>query len=191
MHLSEAHRHYLLRAARNAIRTALRIPLLPVPEGDVIPEELRENRATFVTLTLRGELRGCIGTLDAHRPLIADVEDNARMAAFEDSRFAPLQPDEEPGIHIHISILSPPEPMSVTGREDLLRQLQPGVDGLILRDGIHRATFLPSVWEQLPHPEDFLFHLFRKAGLRSSAWSPTLTCHRYTTESFGEPGPQN
>ena len=151
------------------------------------PEPLRAIRATFVTLERHADLRGCIGVLDAFRPLIVDVAQNAFAAAFEDPRFPPLRAAEYPELTLKISVLTPAEPLVFGSEADLLDQIRPGVDGLILRDGGQRGTFLPSVWEQLPHPRDFLAHLKRKAGLPMGYWSDRLQVLRYGSESFGGP----
>lgn len=143
---------------------------------------LQAEGATFVTLEIAGELRGCIGTLEAWRPLAVDVSHNAYAAAFRDPRFPPLAPAEEDRIDIHISLLSRPQPLTVRDEADLLRQLRPGIDGLILSEGNRRGTFLPSVWEQLPDPRDFLAHLKRKAGLPPAHWSATIRVERYTSD---------
>ena len=146
---------------------------------------LREQRASFVTINLQGQLRGCIGHLQAFQALVQDVAENAFAAAFRDPRFSPLRAEEFPPLQVHISVLSPAEPMTFTSESDLIAQLRPGVDGLILEDGPARGTFLPSVWDSLPDPEDFLRHLKNKAGLPSRHWSPDLRIYRYQTESFG------
>lgn len=173
----------LLRVASDSIRHGFKDGSpLPVRVED-FPESLRPERATFVTLQKAGQLRGCIGMLEACRPLVADVAENAFAAAFEDPRFPPLAPLELDGLDIHVSILSPPEPMSVQDEADLLRQLRPGIDGLIIEDGPRRATFLPSVWEELPDPAAFLQHLKRKAGFRPDHWSRSFRASRYTAES--------
>jgi AmmeMemoRadiSam system protein A len=148
--------------------------------------DLKAIRASFVTLNRHGRLRGCIGHLEAVQPLVNDVAENAFAAAFRDPRFAPLTQSEWPDVEIHLSILTPPEPMEFTDEADLVRQIRPGEDGLILRDGPNRGTFLPSVWESLPEPVDFLIHLKHKAGLAANHWSEQLEVHRYRTESFGE-----
>ena len=148
------------------------------------PPPLREPGASFVTLKLHGELRGCIGSLEAHRPLAEDVAHNAYAAAFADPRFPPLTDHELTEVDFHLSILSPAVPMSFNSEADLLRQLRPGIDGLILEDGIHRGTFLPSVWESLPDAAQFFQQLKRKAGLPTDHWSSTLKVARYTCESF-------
>lgn len=148
------------------------------------PEALRRHRASFVTLTERGALRGCIGALQAHQPLAQDVAEHAFAAAFQDPRFPPLRPHELDGLDIKISVLGPPEPLPAADTDSLLRLLRPGEDGLILKDGPHQATFLPSVWAQLPDPRDFIAALKRKAGLPPDYESPTLRAWHYTTEEF-------
>lgn len=158
-------------------------PLSPAP--DAYPAIPAQAGASFVTLHRHGELRGCIGSLEAHQPLLEDVAHNAFAAAFSDPRFPPLKESEMSDLEIHISLLSPARPMAFQSETDLLQQLRPGVDGLVLEEGRHRGTFLPSVWEQLPAPELFLRHLKQKAGLPPDYWSDTLQVSRYTTESFG------
>jgi len=184
--LNEQQRDILLKTARASIRTGLSKghPLAVNPAD--FEEALQAERATFVTLNEHGELRGCIGHLEAIQPLIKDVADNAFSAAFQDSRFPPVSDKEFDQLEIHISVLSPPQPLSFISEEDLLRQIRPGVDGLILQDGYYRGTFLPSVWEQLPGKEEFLAHLKLKAGLPANYWSDSLRVSRYTTESFSE-----
>lgn len=151
---------------------------------DDYPPLLRTPRATFVTLQINGRLRGCIGSLEAHRPLVIDVTHNAYAAAFNDPRFPPLTAIEQNALAIHISLLSLPTLINFTSEADLLIQLRPGVDGLILEERGRRGTFLPSVWESLAHPRDFLQHLKLKAGLPENYWSPTIRISRYTTEYF-------
>lgn len=188
MSLSNEDRRVVIEMAKQAIEYALRSAdhqKLPLDPADY-NEELQQKRATFVTLEINGELRGCIGTLEAFRPLIVDVAANAHAAAFSDPRFFPLSQEEFANIDIHISILSPPTPMTFRSENDLVTQLQPGVDGLILQEGINKGTFLPSVWESLPDPQQFLAHLKRKAGLSQNYWSDTLQVFRYTTEYFGQ-----
>lgn len=179
----------LLKIAARSIAHGLeRNRPLEVDPADY-PEPLREPRATFVTLELGRRLRGCIGVLEAVRPLVEDVAMHAFAAAFEDPRFAPLRPAEYPDLTLKISVLSPSEPMPFNSEADLLGQIRPGVDGLILRDRGHRGTFLPSVWEQLPDPREFLDHLKLKAGLPPGHWSDSIQILRYTTESFQGPIP--
>ncbi|MDR2379200.1 MAG: AmmeMemoRadiSam system protein A [Bifidobacteriaceae bacterium] len=142
--------------------------------------------AAFVTLTQGGDLRGCIGSLEAHRPLGLDVQSNAIDAAFGDPRFPPLAARELERTAIEVSVLSPPVPLEFADRDDLARRLRPGVDGLILQAAGRRGTFLPQVWEQLPTPELFLSHLVRKAGLPSRYWSDEVRIWRYTVTAFEE-----
>jgi len=154
--------------------------------GADVPDELLEERATFVTLTLNGQLRGCIGMLEACRPLAEDVAENAVSAAFRDPRFPPLSRDEFEDLKISISVLSPPEEMTFSSEEDLKEKIRPGIDGLILQEGFQKGTFLPSVWEELPETELFFEHLKLKAGLPAGYWSDTLRVFRYTADYFSE-----
>lgn len=149
---------------------------------------LMQQAASFVSLHTRvhEQLRGCIGSLEAHRPLLEDVIDNAQAAAFRDPRFPSVVSDELDLIVIDISILSPSEPMQFGSEAELLSQLRPGIDGLVLEEGFRRGTFLPVVWEQLQDPQEFLSHLKLKAGLPAQHWSDAIKVSRYTTESFGE-----
>ncbi|RTZ59396.1 MAG: AMMECR1 domain-containing protein [Gammaproteobacteria bacterium] len=149
-----------------------------------LPEKLQQPGAAFVTLNKNGHLRGCIGSLEARRALAEDVAQNAFAAAFRDPRFAPLQASELDDLEPHISVLGKPEPMQFGSEQDLIRQLKPGKDGLILEDGHHRGTFLPSVWESLPEPASFVRHLKQKAGLPPDYWSDSLKVSRYGTESW-------
>lgn len=156
---------------------------LPVDPDDY-PAHLRTNNATFVTLKINNDLRGCIGTLQAHQPLVSDVAEHAYAAAFRDPRFDPLSEDEFSKLDYHISILSDPEPVEFKSEADLLTKIRPGIDGLILEDGFHKGTFLPSVWESLPTAEMFLNHLKQKAGLSANYWSDAIKIQRYTVEEF-------
>ncbi|WP_419797358.1 MAG: AmmeMemoRadiSam system protein B [Terasakiella sp.] len=149
------------------------------------PTSLKEPGASFVTLEKDGgNLRGCIGSLQAHAPLAKDIADNAYKAAFQDPRFHPLNADELNDLSLHISILSPAFPMEIKDEADLLEQLRPNIDGLIIQDGTRRALFLPSVWEKLPDKKQFLTHLKRKAGLSDNHWSDNFTASRFVTESI-------
>ncbi len=148
------------------------------------PGELQTIRATFVTLHRSRELRGCIGILKPVRPLAEDVAYNAWAAAFTDIRFLPLNAGELDDLDIHISILGTPEEMDFTSEDDLVKQIIPGTDGLILEEGINRGTFLPSVWEALSDSHAFLNHLKQKAGLPADYWSDTIKVQRYTVEEF-------
>lgn len=172
----------LLAVAAAAIKFGLeKHRSLPINLEDY-PEKLRIDGASFVTLEINKQLRGCIGTLEAYQPLIQDIAQNAFAAAFHDPRFPPLTAKEYRNVTKHISVLSAPKEVSFTSEEDLLRQLQPGVDGLVLEDNGYRGTFLPAVWEQLPQPALFLRHLKLKAGLPEDYWSDTIKIARYTVE---------
>ena len=188
MSLAEADRQTLNNIAKDSIGYSLELGSNARFELtlnlDNYSADLQQQRATFVTLNINDQLRGCIGTLVAHQPLVIDVAHNARAAAFHDPRFGPLSKPEFERLQIHISILGEPEPMTFTSQQDLLQQIRPGIDGLILTSGSHRGTFLPSVWESLATPEEFLSHLKLKAGLPASYWSDDIRIERYTTESF-------
>lgn len=174
----------LLKLALEAINYGLKNHRVMPVDINEYPENLREQGASFVTLQINKRLRGCIGSLQAYRPLVQDIVHNAYAAAFADPRFSPLTDIELANIEIHISILNKPEIMQFSSEEDLIRQLRPGIDGLILSDKGHRGTFLPAVWESLPEPRLFLAHLKLKAGLPQDYWSDTLTVQRYTVESI-------
>jgi len=182
--ISQPGRKILLDTARASIQQGLDYgkPIETNPAD--YPAELQAERACFVTLQIAGELRGCIGHLQAMQALISDVAENAWAAAFQDSRFGPLSQAEFHRLEIHISILSPPQAMSFTSQQDLLSQIRPGIDGLILEDSYRRGTFLPSVWESLPDKADFLAHLKVKAGLPANYWSDSVKVSRYTSESI-------
>jgi len=183
--MREAIRQRLLTVARESIQQGLLTgrPLNPDPERDE-PEVLQPG-ASFVTLTLGGTLRGCIGTLEPGRPLLVDVAENAFRAAFRDPRFPPLGPDEFRQLDIQIAVLNQPEPLAAASEAELVEQLRPEVDGLTLSDGERRATFLPSVWEQLPDPGDFVRQLKRKGGWDPDYWGPEIVAERYTVEDIG------
>lgn len=139
----------------------------------------------FVTLQKAGQLRGCIGCLEARMPLAQAIAYFSLAAAFSDPRFAPLSQDELPQIRIHLSLLGSMTPLPAHSRAALLAALTPGEDGLKLQDPQHQATFLPSVWEQLPNPEEFVDQLLRKGGW-SQRWPGQLQAWRYPSLSFGE-----
>jgi AmmeMemoRadiSam system protein A len=171
-----------LRAlAREAIERGLATGCAPQLDVERFEPELREPGASFVTLRRRAELRGCTGTLEARLPLVEDVARNAWRSASADPRFPPLAPAELDELEISVSVLSPLEPFRVESELDLLARLRPGIDGLVLREGAHSATFLPSVWESLAEPRAFLDALRQKAGLPPGHWSGTLRFERYTT----------
>ena len=172
----------LLQLARSAIARELG---QPSPAAADLPE-LHEPGATFVTLTQRGQLRGCIGSLQAWRPLIDDVQDNARNAAFRDPRFSPLDADELPVTRVEVSLLTAPQPMTFASEADALAQLRPDIDGVIFSAGGRRATFLPQVWEQLPEPAIFMARLKQKAGLPANYWGPDVRLERYSVDKWKE-----
>jgi AmmeMemoRadiSam system protein A len=183
--LAPAQRATLLGVARRSIEHGLAYgrPLLVTPSE--YHRDLKAVRASFVTLQMAGQLRGCIGHLEAVQPLVVDVAENAFAAAFRDPRFRPLTAAEWPAVEVHLSVLTRPEPLQFSDETDLLRQIRPGEDGLILQDGPNRGTFLPSVWDALPDPIEFLVQLKRKAGLAANHWSDRMEVYRYATESFG------
>jgi hypothetical protein len=172
----------LTALARNAIACEFGEAIANLPR----PDWLNEPGAVFVTLTRHGELRGCIGSLEARRALIDDLQANARAAAFKDPRFPPLTHDELPSTRVEVSILSPAQPMRFASEADALAQLRPNIDGVILEHGWHRATFLPQVWEQLPDPRQFMANLKRKAGLTADFWAEDMSLSRYQVEKFKE-----
>lgn len=154
--------------------------------ADATAPWLRDPGATFVTLTQTGRLRGCIGSLEAHRTLLADVTGNAVAAAFRDPRFPPLSIAEYRITEIEVSLLSASEPLPAGSEADALAHLRPGIDGLIFRYGWHRSTFLPQVWDQLPDPAEFLARLKQKAGLPASFWAEDVHLARYTVTKWKE-----
>ncbi|MCX7896710.1 MAG: AmmeMemoRadiSam system protein A [Rhodocyclaceae bacterium] len=172
----------LLVRARNAIGARFGFPPVAEPEHPA----LSKPGATFVTLTKNGELRGCIGSLEAWRALDEDIRANAVAAAFEDPRFPPLAPDEFPVVRVEVSLLSPASPIAFRDEPDAIRQLRPGIDGVIFVCRGRRATFLPQVWESLPVPETFLAHLKQKAGFSPTFWSPEVRLYRYEVQKWKE-----
>ena len=172
----------LTRLARAAIaeRFGITVPSQPHPAW------LDEPGAVFVTLTENGQLRGCIGSLEAYRALADDLAANALAAAFRDPRFPPLDDSEFDRIRVEVSVLSHPEPMHFISEADALSQLRPGIDGVIFEHGLHRATFLPQVWKQLPEPRQFMSHLKAKAGLAADFWADDVRLSRYTVEKYEE-----
>ena len=172
----------LLAIARGAIAE----PLGEAAPPFELANWLQEPGSSFVTLMLHGELRGCIGSLSAQRPLAEDVAFNARAAAFQDTRFEPLSLNEFFKTDIEVSLLSAPEPIAFESQTHLLSLLRPGVDGVILEYGWWRGTFLPQVWEQLPGPQAFLAHLKQKAGLPHDFWADEIRFSRYTVTKWRE-----
>ncbi len=185
--LTPEEKHLLLRLARQSIQLVTSRCPLPTLNLAEYSQTLREVGASFVTLTEYGELRGCIGALEAYQPLVQDVCEHAAAAALEDYRFQPVRADEVAHLEIEISRLTPPVPLEYERPEDLLRLLRPGIDGVVLRDGIRRSTFLPQVWEKVDRPEEFLSHLCMKMGAPASLWQrKILTVSTYQVEEFRE-----
>ena len=172
----------MLPIARGAIARELGVSSVGVEHADW----LREPGACFVTLKQGDALRGCIGSLRAHRPLIADVEANALGAAFRDPRFRPLTAEELERTRIELSLLSALEPLAFDSEQHALAQLRPGIDGVVFEYGYHHSTFLPQVWEELPEPAEFMMHLKHKAGLPPDFWDGEVKLSRYTVSKWSE-----
>ena len=175
-------RKVLLPIARASIAASLG----RVHHADEKATWLQEKGACFVTLMQQGELRGCIGTLEAHRPLLQDVKANAHAAAFRDPRFVPLAAVELDKTEVEISLLSAMSPMQFSGERDALNQLKPGIHGVVFEYGRYRSTFLPQVWEQLPNVVDFMAHLKYKAGLAPDFWAEEVRLFCYTVSKWKE-----
>jgi len=178
----------LLRLARDAMERGVRgEKLRPLDESTLSPH-LREEGVSFVTLTISGQLRGCIGGLEARQSLAEDVRQHAVAAALEDPRFHPVSEHELSGIQIEVSCLTRPHPLEYKDAQELLSKLRPHVDGVILRDGMyHRGTFLPQVWEKIPDPADFLNNLCYKMGVSKNLWrSRHLDVLTYQVDEFHE-----
>lgn len=187
--LSEKHGRALVKLARKTIEEGLGVAPKGSGPADALLEDpaLAEKHGVFVTLTSRGNLRGCIGFLEGRESVRDAVGHNALNAAFNDPRFPPLRASEAREVAIEVSILTDPEPLEYSGAADLKAKLRPGVDGVIIRSGPHGATFLPQVWDQLPGTEDFLGHLCLKAGLRADAWKQGgLEVFVYQVQHFEE-----
>ncbi len=185
--LSPSNRSALLAIARDAITAAANQLPLPELELNAFPDALRETRVCFVTLHNRGELRGCIGGLEARQPLALDVQEHAVGAATSDPRFPPVSPKELARLSIEISVLTTPELIPHKTPQELLAALRPRVDGVILRSGYRRATFLPQVWDKVPDPEIFMEMLSEKMGAHCNAWrSADVEVLRYEVEMFDE-----
>jgi len=177
----------LLQVALISIESGLHSGTPEAVNSQEYSQELRELRACFVTLKTGPALRGCIGSLEAHRRLVEDVAANAFAAANRDPRFQKLDREELDAIDIGVSVLGPSQTLSFDSQQALLDMLRPGQDGLILQDRNARGTFLPTVWKSLPEPANFLDQLKMKAGLSADHWSDTLEVWRYSTESFSAP----
>jgi AmmeMemoRadiSam system protein A len=185
--LTDAEKQTLLRIAREAMEHAVRGKKLPSVDEASLTPRLCEPGAAFVTLTIDGDLRGCIGALEAYQPLVDDVREHAVAAALEDPRFRPVGETELSRIKLEVSRLTAPRLLEYSSSEDLLTKLRPHVDGVILKNEYRRATFLPQVWEKIPDPEDFLDHLCSKMGAKSNLWRNTkLQVYVYQVEEFHE-----
>jgi AmmeMemoRadiSam system protein A len=185
--ITDSDRKYLLELARKSIENCVKgeaqIPL----DLNALSKPLREQGASFVTLTHQGYLRGCIGALEPYQSLAEDVREHAIAAATQDYRFPPVQPGEIKDLKIEISYLTRPKPLKYDKPTELISLLQPNVDGVVIRDGIRRATFLPQVWEKIPDPEEFLEELCMKMGAQPDLWrKKKLDILTYQVEEFHE-----
>jgi AmmeMemoRadiSam system protein A len=185
--LTSEEKQTLLGIARQSIESAVKGEQSPKPDPALLTPRLKEQGASFVTLTMHNDLRGCIGTLEPYQPLADDVREHAVAAALHDPRFPPVAPNELNGINIEVSRLSVPYPLEYSTAEDLIQKLRPHTDGVILRDGMRRATFLPQVWEKIPDPAKFLDNLCYKMGAAPDAWKRKhLEVLIYQVEEFHE-----
>jgi AmmeMemoRadiSam system protein A len=177
------HQDLLLGIARASIRHGLDHGRCLEPDLEALPAQLQADGASFVTLKLRGALRGCRGRLSACMPLAEDVAANAFSSAFQDWRFDPVCAGELAELHLHVSVLSELEPVAFADRRELFAQLEPGRHGLVLEQGDRRGTFLPDMWAELPDPREFLVQLLIKAGI--GRLEGGVKAYRYTTFGFG------
>ncbi len=185
--LNNKDKQKLLELARQALIRGICGEQVPPLDLAQLPESLRQPGATFVTLTRKGELRGCVGALEAYQPLAEDVYEHALAAAVQDYRFPPVSPPEVAELEIEISRLTPSQPVEFQDWMDLLSRLRPNIDGVILVDGMRRATFLPQVWEKLPDPADFMDHLCLKMGVNADLWRyKMMKVYTYQVEEFKE-----
>lgn len=186
-HLSETERSFLLSLARKSIENHVKGQRPPDLELDGLSGILKEQGAAFVTLTIQGYLRGCVGALEPYQSLAEDVREHAVAAAFEDYRFPPVQSNELEKIEIEISYLTRPLSLKYEDADDLVRKLRPDIDGVVIKDGMRRATFLPQVWEKIPNPNDFLGELCMKMGAPADLWRrKKLEVMIYQVEEFCE-----
>ena len=185
--LTTEEKQTLLHLARQALEMGVRGQRLPPLDLGSMSQRLREQGAAFVTLTIHGNLRGCIGALEPYQPLADDVREHAIAAALQDYRFPKVTPEELSQIEIEVSRLTVPVPLMYSSPEDLLTKLRPGIDGVLLRDGVRRATFLPQVWEKIPDPAEFLDNLCYKMGASPELWRKKhLDVAIYQVEEFHE-----
>lgn len=183
---NDSEKRQLLGIARETISQGCLQGQPGKPELQGQPEVFAQQAACFVTLHKNGTLRGCIGSTQAYRPLLEDVIHNAFASAFHDPRFPPVTENELSELRIEISILTPQQRLTVADEADLLRTIRPGIDGLLIRNAQHSATFLPQVWQQLPSPDQFLQHLKRKAGMAPGEWPDDMECFCYQCVEFAE-----
>jgi AmmeMemoRadiSam system protein A len=185
--LTQNQGHILVQIARQTLMEAFDRPFSPINPDLLVDPVFQSRRGTFVTLTIDGRLRGCIGNLEGSGSILDGIKRNAINAAFQDPRFSALKKDELDKVSIEISILTEPKPLVYQGSKDLIQKLRPDVDGIILKKGWASATFLPQVWEQLPQPEAFLSQLCLKAGLRANSWKKgDLEIMTYQVQYFNE-----
>jgi AmmeMemoRadiSam system protein A len=185
--LTDDEKNILLRIAREAMEYAVKGKALPPLDVQTLTPLLREVGASFVTLTIQDDLRGCIGALEAYQPLAEDVREHAIAAALQDPRFPPVSESELSRIKLEVSRLTAPQLLEYSSSEELLKKLRPHVDGVIIRDNHRRATFLPQVWEKIPDPAEFLGHLCQKMGVRAGYWREAkLQVYVYQVEEFHE-----
>jgi AmmeMemoRadiSam system protein A len=185
--LTNEEQQTLLRLARQTMEHAVQGKKLPPVDDASITPHLREQGASFVTLTIDGDLRGCIGALEAYQPLVDDVREHAVAAALEDPRFPPVDQTELSKIKLEVSRLTAPHLLEYSNSADLISKLRPHVDGVILKSEFRRATFLPQVWEKIPDPQEFLDHLCAKMGAKPNLWRNTkLQVYVYQVEEFHE-----
>jgi AmmeMemoRadiSam system protein A len=186
-HLNSTEQDILLKIAREALDASVQGEPLPKINLSALPEPLQANGASFVTLTIEGQLRGCIGALEAYQPLAQDVQEHAVAAALQDYRFPNVRPTELSFINIEVSVLTPRKPLAYKDPQDLIKKLRPGIDGVVLQDGYNQATFLPQVWDQIPNPEQFLSQLCMKMGASSDLWrTKHIQVYTYQVQEFQE-----
>lgn len=187
--LNQKEQQILLEIAKEALEKS--VEGLPIPEINLttLPQSLQQDGASFVTLTVNEKLRGCIGTLQAYQPLAEDVQEHAIAAALSDPRFPRVIPEELMDISIEISVLSPRKQLHYEDEQDLLDKIRPGVDGVVLKDGFRKATFLPQVWDKIPDPDLFLSRLCLKMGAPADQWrNKPLEVYVYQVQEFNEEG---
>ena len=185
--LNTTEQELLLKIARETLEKRAKDEPLPKINLTTLPSALQKNGASFVTLTINGSLRGCIGTLEANQPLALDVQEHAVAAAFQDFRFPKVQPMELPHIQVEVSVLTPKMPLIYENPDELINLIKPNVDGVVLQEGFRKATFLPQVWDTLQKPEEFLSHLCMKMGASKDHWRKNpLTVFIYQVQKFTE-----